>query len=320
MTLSTIPLQPSVVWALLVTYNGKQWIRRCLESLIQNGISNIVIVDNASVDETPKIVSKEFPDAILIENSTNLGFGKANNLGIQKALDNGATHVLLVNQDIVFQQATVNLLLSVMEKDSGFGLVSAFQLTYEGNSIDAAFRTYMPPSFTDDLYFSRKKQLYETDYMPAAAVLMSREALLSVGGFDPLFFLYGEDDDLCSRLRKAGWKIGVVPAATVQHWHSFLHKKRDMKWRRNFTFTRGIKWLKNNPHSLFIAYLTLARTWFADVDPLEICARIPAFLKCIAKAATVHAHRARRPYSFSDPSHCNELPFASTLYPQKELR
>jgi GT2 family glycosyltransferase len=299
------------VWAILVTHEGSGWIRQCLKSLLLNGVTNIVVLDNASTDDTVEIITNDYPEAILVRNATNLGFGRANNLGIQIALDKAATHVLLVNQDIVFQDDAVKLLLSAMQEDPSLGLLSAFQLSYEGSSIDGAFRNYMPPSFIDDLYFGRRKALYETDFMPAASVLIRREALLSIGGFDPLFFLYGEDDDLCLRLRNAGWKIGVVPAALVQHWHGILHKKRDMKWRLNFAFTGGIRWLKNNPRSLFVAYFTLAWNWFVNVDPQEILIRVAAFTKCLMKYPAILAHRGAKPFSFTIQGADAKFPCAS---------
>ena len=87
------------VFTIIVTFNGEQWIRNCLLSIRESSISShIIVVDNSSTDETINIIILEFPEVTLIQNEINLGFGKANNIGIQFALKKSATFLLLLNQ------------------------------------------------------------------------------------------------------------------------------------------------------------------------------------------------------------------------------
>src|SRR5690606_28048723 len=90
----------NIIYTVIVTYNGMKWIGDCLESLCQSSIlSNVIIVDNNSEDNTVGYLKEKFPEAVILPQNQNLGFGKANNLGISYALENGADFVFLFNQD-----------------------------------------------------------------------------------------------------------------------------------------------------------------------------------------------------------------------------
>jgi GT2 family glycosyltransferase len=173
-------------------------------------------------------------------------------------------------------------------------------MSYDGGEVDPQFRRYASNKFWDDLYFGKRSAVYWVEFMPAAAILIRRTALLEVGGFDPLFFMYGEDDDLCRRLRAAGWKIGFVPDAVVQHWHGIVHARKSFRWLCTREYSEAVFHLKWSPRALGVAFLTLAKRWAVDAgfDIRRGIARALAFGRCVLKAPMIARHRKQLPYSF----------------------
>lgn len=212
-----------LVFAIIVTYNGSKWVEKCFGSLINSSIPvNIIAIDNASTDGTPEYIRKHFPEVNLIENKENLGFGQANNIGIRKAYDAGADYVFLLNQDAWVEKDTIEKLVEVAEKNPEFGIVSPVHLNGKGDALDFRFSKYIGPDFCpgfySDLFLGKiKDQLYGTSFVNAAAWLISKKCIQIVGGFNPLFFVYGEDDNYLQRVKYHGFNIGVYPFARIFH-------------------------------------------------------------------------------------------------------
>jgi GT2 family glycosyltransferase len=212
------------VHAVVVTYNASPWIESCLESLMSSHHPvEVIVVDNASADETLSIVAKHI-DMTCLPQDRNLGFGKANNIGMRMALQQGADFVFLLNQDARVAPETIGRLVNCAQENSGFGILSPLHLNRTGTEIDYLFSRHIAraanTSFTkllSDLYFGHPDNVYPVSFVNAAAWLLTRECLERVGGFDPLFFMYGEDDDLCNRVVSHGFSIGLVPSAIVYH-------------------------------------------------------------------------------------------------------
>ena len=105
------------IYTIIVTFNGSEWIGKCIESLLQNSIkTKIIIIDNGSSDGTQDII-KSYSSVLFIQSETNLGFGKANNIGINIATENGAEYIFLLNQDTYVEANTIGKLIDVMESD-----------------------------------------------------------------------------------------------------------------------------------------------------------------------------------------------------------
>lgn len=206
--------------AVVVTYNGAHWIQDCLQSLANSYHPvTTIVVDNGSTDDTLALVGT-FPDVICLPQESNLGFGRANNIGIRVALDREAGWVFLLNQDARVEPEAIGELVRVSVAHSHFGVLSPFHLDGEGNELDARFANYLHGAearLLSDLYLDRKREVYSTAFVNAAAWLITRDCLDTVGGFDPLFFMYGEDNDYCNRARWHGFKIGLVPNAIAFH-------------------------------------------------------------------------------------------------------
>lgn len=212
------------LFAIVVTYNGMQWYDRCFGSLWNSEVPiEMVIVDNASSDNTIAYIKDHFPHAHLIENDENLGFGRANNLGIRYAYDQGADYVFLLNQDAWIEPNTIGGLMAIAQSHPEFGILSPVHLNVEKNKIERLLlrrlddcKTTSPKLF-DDMYFGRLKDVYVTKYVNAAAWFIPRHTIETVGGFDPIFFHYGEDDNYIQRVLYHGMKIGICPRLQVVH-------------------------------------------------------------------------------------------------------
>jgi GT2 family glycosyltransferase len=256
------------------------------------------VIDNASTDDTVAIVRCCCPSAELIRLSENRGFGAANNLAIQAAVARGAEFVLLLNQDAVLETTAAETLLHQAGAHERHGLLGAFQLTWTGDAVDRAFP--VPSGFWDDLRAESVRELYETGFIPAVAVLIRRASLLDVGGFDPLFFMYHEDQDLCRRLARAGWGIGLVPAAVVRHWNGSSHAVRSWRWERNWALSDAILHLKWSPRTFPLAYVSLIKVWLLSgmPTPKRLTARAAAFAQAIGMAPRIWRHRNGTPFEF----------------------
>jgi GT2 family glycosyltransferase len=212
------------IFIIVVTFNGLHWSERCFGSLQNSEMPlQIIVVDNCSTDGTVMFLQNKYPEITLFLQTENLGFGKANNIGIKYALENGADYVFLLNQDAWIERDTIQRLLEVFEQNSEAGIVAPLQLTGKGEGIDLKFLdTYLShgntPFYMDDMYFNRTKTCYETQLVNAAAWLVSRKCVEKVGGFDTLlFYHYGEDWNYCQRVQYHGFKIFIAPQIIVFH-------------------------------------------------------------------------------------------------------
>lgn len=211
------------VYVIVATYNPKKWIDNCLGSLKQSSYSvRTIVVDNNSTDGSGDYIKQKFSEVILIKNETNLGFGKANNIGIKKAYESGADYVFLLNQDAWIDPDAIKYLVHAHQKEPDFGIVSPMHLNGKGTALDYKFSNYINPKNCKNLYSdiflnAIQKKIYKTEFVNAAAWLISRKCLEIVGGFNPSFFHYCEDDNYIHRIKFHQFKVGISPNSIVYH-------------------------------------------------------------------------------------------------------
>ena len=211
------------ILTVIVTYNAMQWAERCFSSLKDMTIeADVYVIDNGSSDGTQSFIKENYPQVILYESEKNLGFGKANNIGLQYALDNGYDYVYLLNQDAWVFPDTFEQLIGFSKSHPEFGILSPFQMQADMLHVDIFFQGALTASrFGNDifsaLYCGQKEDLYEVDGVMAAHWFMTIECIRKTGGFSPTFPHYGEDDNYLDRLKFLGYKIGVVPSLKVVH-------------------------------------------------------------------------------------------------------
>ena len=197
----------------IVTFNGKIWIKKNLNSLFKTNYPiEIIIVDNVSTDETIPII-KEHNAIELIQNKNNLGFGKANNIGIDLALKKGADAIFLLNQDTWIFENTISNLAEVLFENPNLGIVSPLHFSAEESILDENFNTYYNRFNKEE----DSESLRIVPFVNAAAWLVSKECLSKTGYFDPIFNHYGEDRNYCERVKYHGFKIGVAKKAAICH-------------------------------------------------------------------------------------------------------
>lgn len=209
------------VTALIVSYNGRERLARCLVALGAQSLppDELVVVDNASTDGSAELIRERFPEVRLIASPRNLGFAAGNNLGIARARSEA---VLLLNDDTVPEPGALGALVTALEDDDRLSAVAATMVFASRPDIVASAGIEV---FRNGLALDRGLGApLRTLAQPAAvfgasagAALYRRAALEDAGFFPAAFFMYLEDVDLAWRLRLRGWKALHVPEAVVRH-------------------------------------------------------------------------------------------------------
>ena len=244
------------VYIVIVTYNGMKWIEKCLTSIsLSNFPVETVTIDNNSSDSTNIYIKEKFPTVHLIESTSNLGFGKANNVGIKYALENKADYIFLLNQDAYIEPNTIKSLIDVYKKyeTNKVGIVSPIHMNGNGSKVDPYFRTFVLGKcndYLDDSIREKKRVIYESDFIPAAAWFMPIKTIQDIGGFDPLFYHYGEDDNYCYRIKYHQREIVFTTESFIYHdrentvgntkmYNKKLHYRHLIQYCCNINLSKG---------------------------------------------------------------------------------
>jgi N-acetylglucosaminyl-diphospho-decaprenol L-rhamnosyltransferase len=219
------------VAAVIVSYNTRALLLECLDSLrAVTAPLEIVVVDNASADGSADAVRERHPGVGVVANPDNVGFSKANNLGIRATR---APYVLVLNSDAAVRPGAVETLVSILEARAEVGIVGPRTVSADG-TIQVSFGldlTLLNEWRQRGLVHGVKRReaealrraeaLAAVEHEPAwvsgSCFLARRRVLDALGGFDEGFFLYEEDVDLCVRIRQAGHKVLYTPQAEIVH-------------------------------------------------------------------------------------------------------
>jgi GT2 family glycosyltransferase len=266
------------------------WLSKCLESTKPYAV---VVVDNNSKDDTVNFIKSNYPGVNLLQQSKNLGFGQANNLGMSYALKQGADYVFLLNQDAYLEKDTIEKLVEVHNKTDHFGILSPIHLNGRGSRLDQQFSHYLNYTcnkdfFSDYVLNKTRMQVYQVPYVNAAGWLLSRECIEKVGGFDPIFFHYGEDINYCQRVIYHGFKIGVVPEAKLLH-------DRENRSGQQIAYGER-KYFQAMERQLKLKYADISNPWDPELDNL-IRKRRNSWLKTTIKLDFKRASFFKREYS-----------------------
>jgi len=198
---------------IIVSYNTAQPITDCLKS-VQNssGVDKeIFVVDNASSDNSVELIAARFPAVKLLANEDNKGFGAANNQGLP--LCNGR-YVIFLNPDTTIKEDTLQKAVSYMDENKHIGLAGARILNPDKTVEESVSYRYPGQKYTTGEVAGMKGNIA----CVLGAFMIARKPLLDeLGGFDEDFFLYGEDQDLCWRIREKGYCVGFIEDASVVH-------------------------------------------------------------------------------------------------------
>ena len=214
------------VLVIVVTYNGLPWLERCLGSVYSD--ADVFAVDNDSTDGSADYVQAHFPEAHLLRSADNLGFSKANNLGLHYAQEKGYRYVYLLNQDAWLAPGALALLLDAAAAHPDYAILSPLQMTDGYAALDSQFAKILRSAQND-------REPLAVDRVMAAHWLIPVKALEEIGLFEEeLFPMYGQDDDWCHRAKKHGWKVGIVPAAKAVHDRSQREENKEKLIFRNY--------------------------------------------------------------------------------------
>jgi len=212
----------------IVNYNSGDYLSRCLDSLSKLNKEldfDVVILNNASLDGSFEEAKKRFPQFQYIDNKENLGFGKAHNIALKKA---NTPYLLTLNPDSEVPSGTLKYIYDYMENNPEVGLATSKVEKADGTLDIASHRGFPTPKASFMYFFLKNDRLYhltdrnmsvthEIDSAVGAFMFMRKEALEKIGYFDEDYFLYGEDIDICYRLKKSGYKIMYIPEVKILH-------------------------------------------------------------------------------------------------------
>lgn len=215
---------------IIVTWNCWPHVQRCLESLrpaLDGLVSEIIIVDNGSADDTPALLRARYPDVRVIEMGHNAGFAAAANRGIREA---HGRFIWLLNPDTILQPSTARALMACLEQHPRAGVAGPRILQPDGITDPLSARQYptLASELLEKLGLRRlsmrctRLRLHWAECRPVplisgASMCLRKEALDEVGSLDESFFLYAEDMDLCRRLQAAGWEVLYCGCAELTH-------------------------------------------------------------------------------------------------------
>lgn len=221
----------------IINYNTKSLLEDCLGSLVKadkpKGGMQIIVVDNHSTDSSVDMVKKKFPQVILVENSKNAGFAKANNQGVEKS---DAKFILFLNSDTVVKRYSLVKPLKYLKNHPSVGAITIKLLLKDGSIDYDNHRGYPTPwnSFCRLFGLSKifpKSNLFNNYYLgfqklnrvhtiPVTAgsfIMIPSKLFRQINGWDESYFFYGEDIDICYRINEAGYKIVYYPKVSTLH-------------------------------------------------------------------------------------------------------
>ena len=244
------------IFIIVLNYNGREVIRRCLASVFKLDYPNfeVVVVDNNSLDGSFEDAKLNFSKAHFIRNEANLGFSTGNNIGIRFALERLADYVLLLNNDTEVEKDFLSKLVEVAKTDEKIGLLSPVifngpdrQIWFSGGRIDwLRMKTIHERKSTTVDY-------YESEFVTGCAMLVKASVFKKIGLLDEDYFLYWEDADFTVRAKRAGFKTIVVSGSWIYH---FEKSEKEKKNKTYWLVVSGLIFFKKNAPFAFKPWIT----------------------------------------------------------------
>ena len=219
----------------IVSWNTRDLLKQCLESVFAHldGVdTEVIVVDNASEDSSPDMVEREFPQVVLIRQTSNGGFAQANNVALAES---SGKYFLLLNSDTIVHPGSIKRLVDFMESIPEAGAAAPKLLNLDG-SLQRSCSIFPSPAteLYDAVYLSKllpRSKLFggyamsywdfdqerDVDFAGGSCLMLRRSALDQVGALDEGYFMYTEEADLCYRLKQAGWRVVFLPDAQIVH-------------------------------------------------------------------------------------------------------
>jgi GT2 family glycosyltransferase len=269
-------------------YNGDDVILPCLESIAANNYSDMTVylVNNSDKPTNVQAIAERNKGIRVVNANPRMGFAKANNMGAALAIAEGAEIVMGLNQDIVLNNECIEHLLYPFEVDSDISMTAPVLFTYDFMNIEDGFvRDYLSqcPDMIFDALSHSLKEMYTMKLIMCACFAIRASTIKEIGFFDPLYFMYYDDNDLCRKIISAKKKIVMVPQALAAHEHAHATHNPSDNWRRHrwSRDSRFIYILKDLNRSLPINCLKLARDISYDYIRLLVEKDFRKLLNCV---------------------------------------
>ena len=220
------------VATVVLTYNDVVMTRGCLQSVLQSDYPRdrhaVYLVDNHSYQIPVRDLVRDFPDVRYVRTPCNLGYSGGMNAGIRRALNDGPRYVFVLNNDTRVDPRYLLTSVGAMEADRTIGVCGSMLLDYHFpqkiQEIGFSFKTqreFPIPIGRDELDAGQHDHVKYVDTVCGAAICLRATTLLGAGLFDPSFFCYWEDTDLCFRIRRTGQRVAANGKSKVYHLGSF---------------------------------------------------------------------------------------------------
>ena len=227
------------VFVIILNYNGEKVLRNCLDSLYHDNYPNkeVVVVDNASKDDSFDKMRFIFSKFHFIKNDKNLGFAAGNNVAIKWALEKMADYVLLLNNDAVLGEDALKIMIEEAEKDQEAGIFSPIiydkkgQIWFSGGKINWL-----------KMCAEHQNDIKKTEFITGCAMLIRKEVFKKIGLLDEKFFLYYEDADFSYRAKRVGFGLRILKDARVDHWE----ESRSNPQKNYYLVLSGIRFFRKN--------------------------------------------------------------------------
>ncbi|HEY5123355.1 MAG TPA: glycosyltransferase [Ignavibacteria bacterium] len=238
----------------IVNYNVRDLVDNCISSIYSANNKNhkieIFFVDNNSIDGSVKYIKEKYPEVKVISNDKNIGFSKANNIALKQA---SGEYILILNPDTVLEEGTFSKMINFCEQNKDTGAVTS-KLILSNGKLDSAckrsfptFSVALPRIFGLSKLFPKSKifgkynltyldenKTYEIDSVCGAFMFIPKKILDVTGFFDEDYFMYGEDLDLCFKIKKNGFKVYYYPEVTTIHYKGESTRKTHLSYVNNF--------------------------------------------------------------------------------------
>lgn len=268
----------------IVNYNTKDLLLKCLHSVFTMKTAydyEVIVVDNASDDDSVNSVKIYYPQAIILPQNKNLGYSKSNNKGID--ISRGR-YILLLNPDTIVEPETISEMIRLMDENSHVGIAGCKIILPDGSLDKACKRTFPTPlnSFYHfsglakmfpnskrfgayNLTFLNENQISEVDSVVGAFMLVRKEVVEQIGMLDEDYFMYAEDVDWCLRAKNNGWTVLYYPKVNIIHYKRASSSKRRIRSLYHFYSSMLIFYRKHymQKYGVIVKGLVYLGIWFA---------------------------------------------------------
>lgn len=244
---------------IIVSWNVRDLLKKCIESVFvfsKNTEFEVIVVDNASSDGTAEMIQKYFPEICFIKNEQNLGFAKANNLGIARAK---GEYVLLLNPDTEFVEDALSKVVEKMDSDKKIGVLGC-KLINQDKTTQSSVRKFprildiiaifskvykFIPSVLDkylekDFDYSKEQNV---DQVMGAFFLVRKDVFSDIGMMDEKYFIWFEEVDFCLRAKKTGWDVLYFPSTCVIHYGGKSFEQAKTAKKQMWFFKSSMRYL-----------------------------------------------------------------------------